>query len=541
MTSLFNKDKIQYFLFTLSIIVFRYYWSLISQWREDQSTNLWIAYTSEINQIPVGLLSSKDIATPNFIILIGKILNIFDNILLITITISLLQIFFFYLLVKQLPIEKDRKYFLIIILSFSTLLSASSIEFWNNWILISLNSLFFYFYIKYLNSRKILLIPILFVVATLPFAVYLAGLVNTITFCLLIIFEIFRTKDFVRSRFLYQKCIFIVASISLYIYYVWIPFLNNVSINQLTSFSEQSIYDRVNLLSDEILHLPGTFLTIWTTQKTFYIFQINRDIVSNFTFEIFKIFVEFHKILIVLFLYCLLQNIKNKSSLNKNKTNYFYIQIVFTFFIFFTTLITPVLGGPNYRYYERLENYVQFYPFFIIILYFTFTTFTSQKQNKRYSIFINLILITFVSLNIFMSVLTINENLKYSGDKLTEADVPLIQKIEIVDFIAEDMKSKGLSKASISYDLGGGIWDWIPSHGSKFSTWYPNNPYTIGRIYDYLLLKKYSISNLYEGENSRNFKDSEYIISYKFQELNTQEGLNYKNYEFKRLRLSIRD
>ena len=96
MTSLFNKDKIQYFLFTLSIIVFRYYWSLISQWREDQSTNLWIAYTSEINQIPVGLLSSKDIATPNFIILIGKILNIFDNILLITITISLLQIFFLF-------------------------------------------------------------------------------------------------------------------------------------------------------------------------------------------------------------------------------------------------------------------------------------------------------------------------------------------------------------------------------------------------------------------------------------------------------------
>ena len=162
---------------------------------------------------------------------------------------------------------------------------------------------------------------------------------------------------------------------------------------------------------------------------------------------------------------------------------------MFLLFYFFTTLITPVLGGPNYRYYERLENYVQFYPFFIIILYFTFTTFTGQKQNKRYSIFINLILITFVSLNIFMSVLTINENLKYSGDKLTEADVPLIQKIEIVDFIAEDMKSKGLSKASISYDLGGGIWDWIPSHGSKFSTWYPNNPYTIGRIYDYLLLK----------------------------------------------------
>ena len=154
-------------------------------------------------------------------------------------------------------------------------MSASSIEFWNNWILISLNSLFFYFYIKYLNSRKILLIPILFVVATLPFAVYLAGLVNTITFCLLIIFEIFlEQKTLFVLVFLYQKCIFILASISLYIYYVWIPFFNNVSINQLTSFSEQSIYDRINLLSDEILHLPGTFLTIWTTQKLFIYFKL---------------------------------------------------------------------------------------------------------------------------------------------------------------------------------------------------------------------------------------------------------------------------
>jgi hypothetical protein len=103
------------------------------------------------------------------------------------------------------------------------------------------------------------------------------------------------------------------------------------------------------------------------------------------------------------------------------------------------------------------------------------------------------------------------------------------------------MKSKGLSQASISYDLGGGIWDWIPSHANKFSKWYNKNPYTIGRIYDYLLLKNYSILNLYEGKNSRDFQDSEYIVSYNFQEINVEEGLNYKNYEFKRLRVSIRD
>ena len=64
-----------YFLSISSIFIYRYYWSTVSQWREDQATNIWLAYTKNISDIPVGLLSSKMIPTPNGIIIYGKILG----------------------------------------------------------------------------------------------------------------------------------------------------------------------------------------------------------------------------------------------------------------------------------------------------------------------------------------------------------------------------------------------------------------------------------------------------------------------------------
>ena len=119
-------------------------------------------------------------------------------------------------------------------------------------------------------------------------------------------------------------------------------------------------------------------------------------------------------------------------------------------------------------------------------------------------------------LNITLSAGIIYDNLNYSGSKLTEADIPLAEKMDVTNFIAEDMNVKKINSATISYDLGGGIWDWIPEHSETFSEWYPKYPYTIGRAYDYILLNQHSKKNIYEGLNDRNFQDSQYIVSYIF-------------------------
>ncbi len=46
-------------------LVDRYLWSLVAQWREDQSTIIWIASTFPISEWYTGLISSKGIPNPN--------------------------------------------------------------------------------------------------------------------------------------------------------------------------------------------------------------------------------------------------------------------------------------------------------------------------------------------------------------------------------------------------------------------------------------------------------------------------------------------
>ena len=92
-----NKNRLYFIVSFISILIYRYFWSSVSQWREDQATNVWIALTETVQTTPVGLLTSKGIPVTNFMILIGKLYNFIDNLLIATVLFSLLQVFCFYL------------------------------------------------------------------------------------------------------------------------------------------------------------------------------------------------------------------------------------------------------------------------------------------------------------------------------------------------------------------------------------------------------------------------------------------------------------
>src|SRR6056300_18684 len=120
-----NKNRLYFIVSFISILIYRYFWSSVSQWREDQATNVWIALTQTVQTTPVGLLTSKGIPVTNFMILIGKLYNFIDNLLIATVLFSLLQVFCFYLLVKELNLTEGKKLSLFIVLSFSVILSSS--------------------------------------------------------------------------------------------------------------------------------------------------------------------------------------------------------------------------------------------------------------------------------------------------------------------------------------------------------------------------------------------------------------------------------
>ena len=76
--------------------------------------------------------------------------------------------------------------------------------------------------------------------------------------------------------------------------------------SEVYGFSGLSLYDRVNYFSDIFLELPGSFLTFWTQKNGFYINHIDITGISNVhtrtLHELFKIYIEFHKVVIVIFL-----------------------------------------------------------------------------------------------------------------------------------------------------------------------------------------------------------------------------------------------
>lgn len=135
----------------------------------------------------------------------------------------------------------------------------------------------------------------------------------------------------------------------------------------------------------------------------------------------------------------------------------------------------------------------------------------------------------------------IRDHLQYRGDALTEADIPLTDKMHAIDFIADDWKGNSDSDIiPVDYHLGGGIWDWVPDFGSRFSRWYPA-PMTEGRGFDYELLRRYGLKNQQEGIQLRTFGNGRYLVTYSFEDPPQIETGQVRHFIFGRLRVSIVD
>ena len=143
--------------------------------------------------------------------------------------------------------------------------------------------------------------------------------------------------------------------------------------------------------------------------------------------------------------------------------------------------------------------------------------------------------------SMFVGLLVMYDNLRYRGPKLTDSDVPLYDKLRLVAFVAQDWKARSSSsEISVDYDLGGGRWDWITDFGSSYLQWYPA-PYTIGRAFDYELLRGYELHNAQEGIQQRTFGGGRYLVNYAFKPPPVLPAAVTRDYEFGRLRLTIRE
>jgi len=512
MVSIFKKNmlaNLSLVFFTVLLSIYRFNWIELAYWGEDPSTNLWLGYVKPISELNIGLISSQFIPNPNGMMIIGKFLSIFGSSVDISLFLTLLNLYVLYLFLLSYFIKKNFDFYLFFLIGGSSILiSSTAIEFWNQWILLTINLLIMTFVFKYVNNYKVINLYILILLIPLPVSVYLGGLTNTLVFGIIFLYLIYKTYKQININFLLLS-LYTLFVAAIYWIFTFQKFFNTISLNRLGSLNSLSIIDRVKYLLNNLLKLPDGLINTWSKKEKFVIFQTDSVILNSSTEQLLEVFFQFHKILplltIALFSYglftALRKDEKSNNQINNKKTN------LLVFFISFSLVISPIYGGPDFLIIqEKPNNLNQYYLFFILIWYLLPFSFNILKKSKNILLLNRSFFTIFFLLNLILGIQIIENNKSFDTNIKTTIEAPLRDKIEVVDFIANEWISDNNSDyPSIEYNIFVSNMNWFDGHTKEFSRYYSPSPYTEGRLLDYELLKRYKLINLYNQNIEPNF------------------------------------
>ncbi|HJS20399.1 MAG TPA: hypothetical protein VJ785_16745 [Anaerolineales bacterium] len=538
-------------LFVSLILIDRYYWAQISQWREDQATNLWLGYTSGIVDIPVGLVSSQNIPNPNGMILVGSLLSRLPNLLSISFFLGLVQVFLL-LLVGWKASAGSWQYFLLATLPAisSVILRSTSVEFWNQYTITLVNIFFIFWALRYLEHPSLWNLPPIAVLVLLAPSLYLAGVVNAIVMILITLGMIVYKRP--ASTGIGVVAIVVLSILLVSILVTWIPYFQNVSLSQLAEYNKHSSGPMVifRTLWESIFGIPIYGAFQWADQSVFTLAFKHADegILTQPTKILLRLVGRAYLLQAIfafatvsyLIFHALVYRVPKSDDPSRINLPAFRLVVLSLLFISLSFAISTWMGGPDWLNGERPDQTVQFLPMF---LYFIFLLPVLNRIDGKAGEIItgisSFLLIIFTTINLLCGFMIVRDHLQYRGDVLSEADIPLIDKAQAVNFIAKDWKNHSSSNIiPVDYDLGGDKWDWVPKFGVKITKWYPA-PMTQGRSFDYELLRRYGLKNEQEGMQIRTFGDGRYLVSYAFEDPPQVESGWITHTIFGRLRVSI--
>jgi hypothetical protein len=540
-------------LFVILLIIDRYYWAQISQWREDEAANLWLGYTEKIGNIPVGLISSALIPNPNGMIILGFFLSILPSLLLISFFLGFSQIALLSLIGWKFFRKNWHELLLVTIPSLtSVILRSSSVEFWNQYTITLVNIFFLFWALRYLEKSSLWnLPPIAVLILTAP-ALYLAGVVNAVVMAIITLGMILYKRPSTNNFWLVTSFIVLIILASGLL--TWLPYFQYVSLNQIRGYNQnipaQFVSPKPTLAS--FLKIPLYVPFQWAKSEIFpFAFKhADEHILSHWaeillrwvgTSYLLQTVFAFAVFLFTVFLAWKKRISGNDSNLTINPPA-IQLVVLSALIIGLSYAITLFLGGPNWIDAKRADQTVQFLPMFLFLVFLLPITFMNKGRLQKIIAGLSFAsLILFAVVNLTCGLLIIRDHLRYHGRRLTEADVPLIDKQRVVDFIANDWKMHSSSNIiPVDYDLGGGRWDWVPEFGKRLEKWYAA-PMTMGRSFDYELLRRYGLTNAQEGTQIRTFGDGRYLVTYSFQAPPKVKNGSVKHHIFGRLRVSIID
>jgi hypothetical protein len=540
-------------LFVFIVLVDRVAWASVASWREDQAANIWLGYTRTALQVPVGLISSMHLPNPNGLIMASVLLSRLPDLWVIGTVLGLVQAAL--LVWVGWLMTHDVKLLAVIIgpLLSSIALRGTSVDLWGQWTLIPINCLFMAGLLIFLRRSTLWALPIIIAACLMAPSIYLSGIVNAIVYVLLTTLVGILRPPGHEKRLWVAPLLTSAGIIALSLWLTWAPYFREVGtdeIIQVASGWSRSAAGRLLTAVVSIIRFPVASLDQFASRDLYLGGQLEPEIVSPALWSGYLLLLRHSRLqgiicYVSILLGCASLVVRRRPLVelvaSANRAPAIGV-VLMSVFVVACYVVAPLIGGPAWGEGERHDQVMQFLPFILVLWFLGPLLLESPgwiQPHLRRLTWISAALFTTVSLVI--GLLVVKDNLTYRGRKLTNADVPLMDKLRLVDFVARDWKAASASpEIPIDYDLGGGRWDWITDFGAAYLEWYPA-PYTIGRAFDYQLLRSYGLRNVQEGIQQRTFGNGRYLVTYAFNRLQVLNGHAGRSLEFGRLRLTIFD
>jgi hypothetical protein len=533
----------------LAIVLDRGYFAQASQWREDQACNIWLGYSRGALSLPVGLISSVGTPNPNGMPLLAVLLTRLPNLWAISTVLGsiqgLLVVWVCWLIVGPKP-----QFFVLALPALtSVILRATSVEFWNQWILCSVNLAFFGLWIVYVRRRSAYVLAWL----TLPMlyapALYLAGLVNAVLYFVVVVATVWVLPPNVTSKRMAGPVCLGLSIVVLSCCLTWIPYARAMTGKALPGprLSPGVATQRLLASIESGLDFARWNVTNWREHSAQAFLQSGTPILNDAAKELLRSSTWLLFAQALLFTITLVIVIAARMRTRRLHAEFFVARrrhqgrviAAGMGFVLLAALISPLLGGPSWTKGERIDQQIQFLPF-LLFAWFALPWVVNLPARTGLALrtLSCLCALAFSALSMRAGVEIVTSHLDYRGHALTDADVPLAHQRQAIDFVAHDwMRTSTSKKIPIAYQHGQ---DWVITFGAKLAPWYPA-PMTVGRAFDFELSRVYGLTNTQEGIQNRSAKGARYIVTYAFRDPPRVGRASVRHFTFGRVRVSVLD
>lgn len=458
-------------------------------------------------------------------LILGKIISLipgFKNSIIFYTVLQFIMISYFFFSLNTNKINYPKIFYLVFLCN--TYLVFSTTELWSQFFSTSINLFVLGVIFNLLKHKKKINIFQLLNLTLLLSSFYLGGVLNSISFFLICSFLIYKKKlklyFHIDNRVISNFLFFLVL-----IFFIWIPFIKNINVNDflIGSGTDYPLFNIANILE-----------TIFINNfKDPFLIHSDYEIFTTLLLRI-RTLIRISNLLInILFMGVLLLTLFN-NILSANKINISYRPKIIFFIICFNYLLTPFLGGPNFFANERIDMELSLYFLFLIgSVMFIWEVFVQIKYGDQLTKLYIFSLSIFIILNIMYSFHLYKEYIDYNESLVSNSDVPLKYKLQVVDYLYQDALSSNLlinNEIKVFYDLSGNNFGWINEFGRNYPEYY-DSPYTIGRIFDLLLLKEFNIKNSQENIQLRRVDDVDYVVTYRFNSKINVDNLKVTSYK----------